>query len=912
MSFLSQFALLGSELCFLIISVDLRKAYTNPFTSFKQNRVSYFFIVVGISVVMASLLVACGPQVYGMSRLGFFWIQPRRENREANYPQTLFYYLPSVAIFSYCVWANFQYYKGVEQGLSKTIGNRLSIMERSKRYTAAYVAYGVACFCIEFVSFLRKTTDNSVWPVPAFFYSLRGVWALVVIIYSNYQEATWDALHPFRLPQPQLLQEVARERLLLQPHLNTALRAEILYFATQGIMSAAMEVAEGVDASSELSSANADDAANETRLFAYEVDTSANATSASSTATSASPKRESSNRYTSNDSGVSLRIYNHDATERTTVTAGSATSRPSLFQSSQGQATHSGRVLVEAEAMQRMAQIEQVQSKRVSARYQTALLTELQALGGSGTDHNTNSSHLAPPDTASSTHNPLQQRPPSRMRTATQRQQWERDTPDTHCAENLVSEADDGIELRNTFASQDSGADYGDDSSVASQDTVKWRETLDRDYRTASQSQPMSLPVNNPKLGNSNPTTIVTSSSSSPAIEAVNISGKDNSGKLSPKEGSGWKRLRSSNVSTSMDSRSNSVNSNNNPAWFNNSGTNSNSRTMSDSSASSVSTASIFAGMSMGSRTTSQSSDAGSNNGNANNQQSHSQRLQSVNQLLQTAVQRARAALSPAHQDFRFKDFAPRLFAQIRAMHGISPSEYAAAFETTCRERFSEGRSGAFLFFSKDQRFIVKTMSEEECLSLRRILPQYVRHLDQLRDSLLVRFLGAHSLVMYGVQLWFCVMLNVFPLVPLSERYDLKGSWVNRHGNNHKNNRGNNNDFNNRRKRMREKKQLLQQRKLQREKLRKMKIRDMQNAHVDTRTDSDNIGNITNGHTYKDLEAADLSSDLELDLDLDVLEEKDAPLYQDNDLQLPIALETQATLRLAETLRRDITFLRGM
>ena len=61
-------------------------------------------------------------------------------------------------------------------------------------------------------------------------------------------------------------------------------------------------------------------------------------------------------------------------------------------------------------------------------------------------------------------------------------------------------------------------------------------------------------------------------------------------------------------------------------------------------------------------------------------------------------------------------------------------------------------------------------------------MPEYSKYIAVNPDSLLVRFLGAHSITMYGVSLYFVVMLNVFPTFPLSERYDLKGSWVNRHG----------------------------------------------------------------------------------------------------------------------------------
>ncbi|KAJ1380663.1 phosphatidylinositol-4-phosphate 5-kinase, partial [Ochromonadaceae sp. CCMP2298] len=47
--------------------------------------------------------------------------------------------------------------------------------------------------------------------------------------------------------------------------------------------------------------------------------------------------------------------------------------------------------------------------------------------------------------------------------------------------------------------------------------------------------------------------------------------------------------------------------------------------------------------------------------------------------------------------------------------------------------------------------------------------------------SLLVRFLGLHSLSMYGNEFTFVVMKNVFPLSRISDKYDVKGSWVGRH-----------------------------------------------------------------------------------------------------------------------------------
>lgn len=245
-AFLSQMSLMGSELWFFIISLDMRMAYTNPFTSYKHNRLYFAAIVTLISFATAGLLLIFGPQVYGVSEIGLVWIQSRRCSGDGicpNFPKMVLYYIPSTAIYIYCLWANFQVYKGSSTELSQTISNRWTIMRRSKRYTAGFVVYGLIVYLIEFISAVRNRNSSSTDPVPSYFYSLRGVWSLIIILYSNLSELTWEQVNPFRFSfnKPDLVANVAQERLLLQPHLNTALRAEILYFTTQGIMFAARE-----------------------------------------------------------------------------------------------------------------------------------------------------------------------------------------------------------------------------------------------------------------------------------------------------------------------------------------------------------------------------------------------------------------------------------------------------------------------------------------------------------------------------------------------------------------------------------------------------------------------------------------------------------------------------------------------
>jgi hypothetical protein len=153
-----------------------------------------------------------------------------------------------------------------------------------------------------------------------------------------------------------------------------------------------------------------------------------------------------------------------------------------------------------------------------------------------------------------------------------------------------------------------------------------------------------------------------------------------------------------------------------------------------------------------------------------------------MKRTLQSTLENVQSLFNPAYKEFRFKDYSPGLFAKVRSMCNIGSEEYASSFETTCKETFSEGRSGAFMFYSSDQRCIAKSTTKSELVSLLNMMPNYIKYLVANPNSLISRFLGAHCITMYGVELYFIVMLNIFPPFKLSERYDLKGSWVNRHG----------------------------------------------------------------------------------------------------------------------------------
>ncbi|CAE7914726.1 PIP5K6, partial [Symbiodinium sp. KB8] len=122
---------------------------------------------------------------------------------------------------------------------------------------------------------------------------------------------------------------------------------------------------------------------------------------------------------------------------------------------------------------------------------------------------------------------------------------------------------------------------------------------------------------------------------------------------------------------------------------------------------------------------------------------------------------------------------------EIRSLSGIRASAFVQSLGSRKRERFTEGASGAFLYFSGDGRFIVKTLSEADKHALLRLLPAYLAYLRTHPASRIVRFLGCHSVHAHGRTVAFVVMTNVLRMPAEStpsvvHRFDLKGSWIGR------------------------------------------------------------------------------------------------------------------------------------
>ena len=137
-----------------------------------------------------------------------------------------------------------------------------------------------------------------------------------------------------------------------------------------------------------------------------------------------------------------------------------------------------------------------------------------------------------------------------------------------------------------------------------------------------------------------------------------------------------------------------------------------------------------------------------------------------------------------AKYDFKFKDYAPWVFRHLRAKFGIDPAEYLMSLTSKyiLSELGSPGKSGSFFYFSRDYKYIIKTIHHGEHKFLRRILKEYYQHVERNPNTLLSQFYGLHRVKLpYGKKIHFVVMNNLFPPHrDIHATYDLKGSTIGR------------------------------------------------------------------------------------------------------------------------------------
>jgi 1-phosphatidylinositol-4-phosphate 5-kinase len=84
------------------------------------------------------------------------------------------------------------------------------------------------------------------------------------------------------------------------------------------------------------------------------------------------------------------------------------------------------------------------------------------------------------------------------------------------------------------------------------------------------------------------------------------------------------------------------------------------------------------------------------------------------------------------------KQYAPKTFEKIRELSGVTKELLMDSLDPSKNIKQIQnagegaGASGSFFFFTKDMKFILKTMNKTEIDHLLRVLPEYYEHLDTI------------------------------------------------------------------------------------------------------------------------------------------------------------------------------------
>lgn len=132
---------------------------------------------------------------------------------------------------------------------------------------------------------------------------------------------------------------------------------------------------------------------------------------------------------------------------------------------------------------------------------------------------------------------------------------------------------------------------------------------------------------------------------------------------------------------------------------------------------------------------------------------------------------------------YKFKTYAPLVFAKIRASFGVEKQRFLHSIcgKDNFIEFVSNAKSRQFFFYSHDGRFMIKTQTHEESRFLCRILPHYYKYIIANPHSFITHFYGMYRVIMPDLDkkspLHFVIMKSVFNSEKeIHKIWDLKGS----------------------------------------------------------------------------------------------------------------------------------------
>ena len=93
------------------------------------------------------------------------------------------------------------------------------------------------------------------------------------------------------------------------------------------------------------------------------------------------------------------------------------------------------------------------------------------------------------------------------------------------------------------------------------------------------------------------------------------------------------------------------------------------------------------------------------------------------------------------------------------------------------------GKSGSFFFFSHDDRFLIKTMTNDDFNAFMKFFKYYFEHVNEFPNSLIARIYGVYQIEIEGMVPVYLLLMGNSKKIDnsyIQKIYDLKGSLIKR------------------------------------------------------------------------------------------------------------------------------------
>lgn len=246
----TQFFLLASESWFFVMAIDMYKSLKSPFTDYKHNVRLYHMFVWGVAGFTGFLLMVI-PNAAGYSEFGYCWtkrivdesIVDRSVVFDLNTRTWFFFYIWMIGYFAYAISIIVLAWKRLNAGLNETLRMRLRVLHSVTLYVLVISIYWAITFGV-YVPYLVlqvpecesecSTKIETLKQLLLFMISSKGYFDFLVWFQIN--ELTYnDGIFKFSSAEEKMKGDVDVD---LNPQVNLALRCEVLYYTTTGIIQA--------------------------------------------------------------------------------------------------------------------------------------------------------------------------------------------------------------------------------------------------------------------------------------------------------------------------------------------------------------------------------------------------------------------------------------------------------------------------------------------------------------------------------------------------------------------------------------------------------------------------------------------------------------------------------------------------